>query len=500
MVNEVYDSDNATHINSYRGGIISTIDEAKLESINALRMAGIEPYPYSYAVTHHAKEIKDNFDEMEGKEVSMAGRAMQMRQMGGITFIDIQDRSGKIQSLVRNNELDQKSLLVLANSSIGDTLGIRGIVMKSKRGEISVGAREITMLSKTLRTLPNKWQGLTDTEARYRYRHVDLMMNQEVLRTFEIRSKFLRHVRDTLDSRGGIEVETPILQDVYGGAKAKPFKTTYHTLDDKQMFLRISDELYLKRLIIGGAERVYEVSKDFRNEDADTTHNPEFTQIEYYEAYSDYETFMKMMEDMLSSFVLKTFGTLKIKYQGETVDFTPPFARMYWVEQLKNIMGTDVSTMSDEEAEKINKAEKLELKHPDPYHVADSLFDKYLKSKTVQPTFIMDFPAYMCPLTKIKRGNPLLAERFELYVGKMEVANSYSELTDPMYQRKMFEDQETERKKGDEEAPPFDEEFIGAMEYGMPPTAGIGISIDRPSMLFTDQTSIKEVILFPPMK
>ncbi len=477
-----------------------TVDEAKLESINALRRAGIEPYPYSYNVTHHANEIKERFSELEGKEVSIAGRAMQVRQMGRITFIDIQDRSGRVQGLIRNNELDPKSLLVLTNSSIGDTLGIRGIVMKSKRGEISVNAREMTILSKTLKTLPNKWQGLKDTEARYRYRHLDLIMNQEVLRTFEIRSRFIHHVREILDARGAVEVETPILQDLYGGAAARPFTTVYHTLDDKQMYLRISDELYLKRLIIGGAERVYELSKDFRNEDADTTHNPEFSQIEYYEAFSDYETFMGMMEGMLSSFVLKTFGSTKLEYQGETIDFTPPFARMYWVEELKKITGIDVSVMTEEEAARVNVAEKLGLKHPDRYHVADSLLDKYLKSKTLQPTFVLDFPTFMCPLTKVKRGNSLLAERFELYVGRMEVANSYSELTDPIYQRKMFEYQDEERRKGDEEAPPFDEEFVSAMEYGMPPTAGIGISLDRPSMIFANQTSIKEVILFPPMK
>lgn len=451
-------------------------------------------------MTHHAKEISDNFTQLEGAEVSIAGRAMQIRQMGGITFIDIQDRSGKLQALIRNNQLDQKSLLVLSNSSIGDTLGVKGSVMKSKRGEISIGVREITMLSKTLRSLPNKWQGLTDTEARYRFRHLDLMMDQNVLRTFEIRSKFLRHARETLDARGAIEVETPILQEVYGGARAEPFKTIYHTLDDKEMFLRISDELYLKRLIIGGAERVYEVSKDFRNEDADSVHNPEFTQVEYYEAYADYETFMGMMEQMLSTFVKKTFGTLKVTYQGEVIDFTPPYPRLYWVEELRKLSGIDVSELTDDEAKRVNEAEELGLKHPDTYHVADSLFDKYLKDKTVQPTFVLDFPTYMCPLTKTKRGNPKLAERFELYIGRMEVANSYSELTDPLYQRKMFEDQELERKKGDQEAPPFDEEFLNAMEYGMPPTAGIGISIDRPSMLFTDQTSIKEVILFPPMK
>lgn len=432
--------------------------------------------------------------------MSIAGRAMQMRQMGGIVFIDLKDRSGKIQALVRKNELDKNSLLILSNSSIGDTLGVRGKVMKSKRGEISVGVKEMTMLSKTLRTLPNKWQGLTDTEARYRHRHLDMIMNQSILRTFETRSKLLQHIRNTLDERDAIEVETPILQEIYGGARAEPFKTTYHTLDDKEMFLRISDELYLKRLIIGGAERVYEVSKDFRNEDADSVHNPEFTQVEYYEAYSDYETFMKMMEEMLSTFALKTFGTMKIEYQGETIDFTPPFNRLYWVNELKKLTGTDISEMSDDEAKKINERENLELKHPDPYHVADSLFDKYLKNKTVQPTFVLDFPTYMCPLTKKKRGNPFLAERFELYVGKMEVANSYSELTDPIYQRKMFEDQENERKKGDQEAPPVDEEFLNAMEYGMPPTAGIGISIDRPTMIFTNETSIKEVILFPPMK
>ena len=472
-----------------------------MASLSELRTAGIEPYPYTYDLTHHAANIKENFLDLENNPASVAGRIMQRRHMGGVTFLDIQDKTGRIQILVRNNGIDEKSKLVLQHLAVGDIVGVKGNVTKTKRGEISVDAKELTMLAKSLRSLPDKWHGLTDIDMRYRARYLDMIMNPDILKNFKVRATLLKHIRETLDARGALEVETPVLQEVYGGANAKPFTTTYHTLGDAKVYLRISDELYLKRLMIGGVERVYEVSKDFRNEDADSTHNPEFTQIEYYEAYSDYETFMKMVEDMLSSLALKLFNSYEVPYQGETISFKPPFARLYWVDELQKVTGIDVSKpMSDEEAEEINKKEALGLPHANAYHIADALFDKYLKERTLQPTFALDYPAYMCPLTKVKRGNPLRAERFELYIARREVGNCYSELTDPLYQRKMFEEQEEERKKGDEEAPPSDEAFLEAMEYGMPPTAGIGLAIDRLSMIFANQASIKEVITFPPMK
>ena len=477
------------------------VDSNRQRSGDALRAAGINPYPYTFRATHHASDIRDNFDTLNGAQASIAGRVMQRRHLGAITFMDIQDWTGRVQALVKKGNLAGHSVTVLSNTAVGDIVGIHGTVTRSKTGEISMDASEITMLSKGLVSLPNKWEGLTDVDTRYRKRHLDLIMNPEALKNLQIRATVLRHVRETLDGRGALEVETPVLQEVYGGANARPFTTTYHTLGDAAVYLRISDELYLKRLIIGGVERVYEVSKDFRNEDADSTHNPEFTQIEYYEAYSDYNTFMEMMEGMLSSLAMKVHGSYRFEYQGRTLDFTPPFRRLYWVEELKKLTGVDVSEqMSDEEAAKINEREALGLERSTAYTVADALFDKYLKPTLDQPTFVLDYPAFMCPLTKVKRGNPKVAERFEVYTACMEMGNCYSELTDPVYQRRMFEAQEAERKKGDEEMPPSDEAFIEAIEYGMPPTAGIGIPIDRLSMIFADQASIKEVIAFPPMK
>jgi lysyl-tRNA synthetase, class II len=475
------------------------VDEFKLEKLRKLQEAEIEAYPYSFEVTNHAAEITSNFEKFQGKEASVAGRIVKRREMGKLCFMDILDSSGKIQILLKDDSARDSAMRIMRLTDVGDILGVTGTIIKTQKGETSIEVKDLIMLSKSLRTLPEKFHGLTDTEIRYRKRYLDLIMNPEVRHFFITRAKILRYMRNFLDEMGFVEFETPVLQQTYGGANAKPFTTEYNALETTA-FLRISDELYLKRLIIGGFEKVYEVSKDFRNEDIDSTHNPEFTQIELYEAYKDYNDFMRLTEKMLSGLVKQLFGSYKIQYQGKELDFTPPFKRLYWVEELKEITGIDVSKITDEDAKKIIKDEELDTHVKNAYHVADALFDKYLKPDLFEPVFIVDFPAYMCPLTKDKRGKPHLSERFELYLAGKEEANCYSELTNPIEQRKKFEAQEEERKRGDDEAPPSDEDFLEAIEYGMPPTAGMGIAIDRLAMILTDNISIKEVIPFPAVK
>ena len=475
------------------------VDEFKKEKLKKFLEMKINPYPYTYKKNNTSAQIIKSFDTFNGKMTSVAGRIINIRKMGGIYFIDLQDYDGKIQIVVKKDTISENTREVVELCDIADIIGVEGKVIKTSRGEISIALENIEMLSKSLRTLPEKFHGLKDVEQRYRKRHLDFIVNPEIKRNFIIRAKVLKYVRDFLDNRGYIEFETPVLQEVYGGANAKPFITKHNALDE-QRFLRISDELYLKRLVIGGFEKVYEVSKDFRNEDIDSTHNPEFTQIECYEAYKDYEEYMKMTEELLSGMVKMLFDTYKIKYQDKEIDFTPPFKRVYWVDEIKQKTGIDIATLTDKEAEKIAEKEKLDISIKNSFHVADALFDKYIKQELNNPSFVVDFPAYMCPLTKDKRGNLLLSERFELYLARMEIANCYSELTDPIEQRKKFEEQELERKKGDDEAPPSDEEFLQAIEYGMPPTAGLGISIDRTTMVLTDNISIKEVLAFPAMR
>ncbi len=475
------------------------VDDFKLEKLKRLRDIGINAYPYTFKQEMHAYDIRSNYEKLEGKSASVAGRAISIRRMGQLYFIDLLDESGKIQILAASNITEKDSMELLDMVDSGDILGINGTIGKTKRGEISIEAKTITMLGKSLRQLPEKFHGLNDTELRYRKRYLDLIANPEVRGFFKTRARILSFLRNYLDSNGYVEFETPILQPTYGGANAEPFITHYKALGS-DFYLRISDELYLKRLIIGGFEKVYEVSKDFRNEDIDSTHNPEFTQIELYEAYKDYNDFMAMTEDMLSKLVTKLFGTTKIKYQGKEIDFTPPFKRVYWVDEIKKKTGIDVAELSDAQAKEVAKKENLEIGIINAYHVADALFDKYIKPELFNPAFVLDFPAYMCPLTKDKRGNPKLSERFELYLAGKEETNCYSELTDPLEQRKKFEEQDAERKKGDAEAPPSDEDFLEAIEYGMPPTAGIGVSIDRLAMILTDTASIKEVLPFPAVK
>jgi lysyl-tRNA synthetase class 2 len=475
------------------------VDDFKLEKLKKLQKIGINPYPYSFKQKAHAGEIKKDYSNWEGKETSVAGRALSIRHMGQLYFIDLLDQSDKIQVLAASNITDKESFELLELIDSGDIIGIEGRINKTKRGEISVEAKKISVLGKSLRQLPEKFHGLNDTEIRYRKRYLDLVANPEVRGFFTTRARILSFLRNFLDSRGYVEFETPILQPTYGGANAEPFKTRYNALES-EFYLRISDELYLKRLIIGGFEKVYEVSKDFRNEDIDSTHNPEFTQIEFYEAYKDYNDFMEMTEEMLSKLVKELFGTYKVKYQGKELNFEPPFKKVYWVEEIKKKTGIDLAELTDEEAKEIAKKEKLEIGIVNAYHVADALFDKYVKPELFDPAFVLDFPAYMCPLTKDKRGNPKLSERFELYLAGKEDANCYSELTDPIEQRRKFEDQDAERKKGDAEAPPSDEDFLEAIEYGMPPTAGLGIAIDRLAMVLTDNISIKEVLAFPAVR
>ncbi len=474
-------------------------DEGKRNKLNRIIEKGINPYPYSYNDRKKISDVISNFDDYEGSDIRIAGRIIGMRRMGSLFFMDILDGEGKMQAIARENYIGKEYMELLGLIDIGDIIGIFGTITKSKRGEKSIDAKEITLLSKSLRVLPEKFHGLKDIEIRYRKRYLDMIINPDVREYFRVRARILRYMRDFLDSRGYLEFETPILQSVYGGANAKPFKTHFNAIDS-DVFLRISDELYLKKLLVGGFEKIYEVSRDFRNEDIDTTHNPEFTIIECYEAYKDYEDYMHMVEEMVSGLAKEIAGSEVVTYQGIKLDFRTPFRRVYFVDEIKDKSGIDISDITDKEAEEIAAKEGLKVRIKNRYHVADGLFDKYIKPELQNPTFVLDFPGYMCPLTKDKRGNKKLSERFELYIAGYEEANSYSELTDPVEQRRKFMEQDAERRKGDDEAPPIDEDFLEAIEFGMPPTAGLGISIDRIAMILTDNVSIKEVIAFPAVR
>ncbi len=474
-------------------------DEGKRNKLNRIIEEGINPYPYSYNDRKEISDVISNFDDYEGSDIRIAGRIIGMRRMGSLFFMDILDGQGKMQAIARENYIGKEYMELLGLIDIGDIIGIFGTITKSKRGEKSIDAKEITLLSKSLRVLPEKFHGLKDIEIRYRKRYLDMIINPNVRGYFRVRARILRYMRDFLDSRGYLEFETPILQSVYGGANAKPFKTHFNAIDS-DVFLRISDELYLKKLLVGGFEKIYEVSRDFRNEDIDTTHNPEFTIIECYEAYKDYEDYMHMVEEMVSGLAKEIAGSEVVTYQGIKLDFRTPFRRVYFVDEIKDKSGIDISDITDKEAEEIAAKEGLKVRIKNRYHVADGLFDKYIKPELQNPTFVLDFPGYMCPLTKDKRGNKKLSERFELYMAGYEEANSYSELTDPVEQRRKFMEQDAERRKGDDEAPPIDEDFLEAIEFGMPPTAGLGISIDRIAMILTDNVSIKEVIAFPAVR
>ncbi|MFR1896516.1 lysine--tRNA ligase, partial [Hungatella sp.] len=454
-----------------------------------------------YDVTVHSSDIKENYEEWEGKEVSVAGRMMSKRVMGKASFCNVQDLKGNIQTYVARDSIGEESYKDFKKMDIGDIVGIKGTAFTTKTGEISIHATSVVLLTKSLQILPEKFHGLTNTDLRYRQRYVDLVMNPEVRDTFVKRSQIIKAIRDHLDEQGFMEVETPMLVPNAGGAAARPFETHYNALDE-DVKLRISLELYLKRLIVGGLERVYEIGRVFRNEGVDTRHNPEFTLMELYQAYTDYHGMMDLVENLFRSVALKVLGTAVVSYDGVEIDLSKPFERITMVDALKKYKGIDFTEIhTDEEAKAL----------ADQYHIAyearhkkgdilSMLFEEFVEENLIQPTFIIDHPVEISPLTKRKPEDPDYTERFELFITKREMANAYSELNDPIDQRLRFEAQEVLKAAGDEEANSMDEDFLNALMIGMPPTGGIGIGIDRFVMLLTDSYAIRDVLLFPTMK
>ena len=482
---------------------LNQLMKIRREKLEKLQKEGKDPFAITkYKKTHTSKQIIDHYDELEGQEVTVAGRMMAKRIMGKASFCHIQDGEGKIQSYVSINDLGEESYQQFKEDDIGDIIGIKGFVFKTKTGEISIHAKEVTLLSKSLRPLPEKYHGLKDTELRYRQRYVDLIMNPEVRDTFIIRSKIISKIRRILDEKGYLEVETPILNTISGGATAKPFITHHNTLD-MDMYLRIATELNLKRLIVGGYEKVYEIGRIFRNEGMDIRHNPEFTSIEFYAAYQDYHDMMDICEEIFVGTAKEVLGTTKITYQGMDIDLTPSWKRVTMIDSIKEVTGVDFNTIqTDEEAVKLARERGLEV---DPIKetrgdVISLFFDEYVEKTLIQPPFIYEYPVEISPLAKRSKMDPRLTERFELFIGGREYGNAFSELNDPIDQYERFKKQVEAREAGDEEAGMMDEDFVMALEYGMPPTGGIGIGIDRLIMLLTDSASIRDVLLFPTMK
>lgn len=481
---------------------INQLLKVRREKLAALQEKGKDPFQVMrYDVTHHSQEIKDNFDSLEEQNVSIAGRIMQKRVMGKASFCNIQDVQGNIQSYVARDEIGEESYAEFKKYDVGDIVGIKGFVFRTKTGEMSVHAKEVTLLSKSLQILPEKFHGLTNTDIRYRQRYVDLIMNQEVKETFIKRSRIISSIRKYLDAEGFMEVETPMLVANAGGAAARPFETHYNALDE-DVKLRISLELYLKRLIVGGLERVYEIGRVFRNEGVDTRHNPEFTLMELYQAYTDYNGMMELSENLYRFVAQDVLGTTKVMYDGVEIDLGKPFERLTMVDAVKKYAGVDFNEIhSTEEAKAL--ADKHEIHYEDRHKKGDILslfFEEYVEEHLVQPTFIMDHPVEISPLTKKKPENPEYTERFELFITGREMANAYSELNDPIDQRERFLAQEELKAQGDEEANSIDDDFLNALEIGMPPTGGIGFGIDRMVMLLTDSYAIRDVLLFPTMK
>nr|MBC7245731.1 lysine--tRNA ligase [Chloroflexota bacterium] len=480
--------------------------EQRLEKLTALRAAGIDPYPARFSCTHSVAQALQAFAASEGAAepptVCTAGRIMSIRVMGKATFAHIMDGSGRMQIYLRQNEVGEQAYeFFLKMFDLGDFIGVKGPVFRTRTGEITIQVKSFQMLAKALRPLPEKWHGLTDVELRYRQRYLDLLANERVRRTFITRTRMVSAIRRFLDERGFLEVETPILQPIYGGAAARPF-VTHHNALDCDFYLRISDELYLKRLIIGGLERVYEIGRDFRNEGISTKHNPEFTQIEVYQAYADYHDMMRLTEELWHAVAREVMGTATITYQGHEVDLTPPWRRWPMREAILENTGIDIAIYTDlPSLRRQIKERNLELDaKPTWGKQVEELFKEYVEPKLIQPTFIMDYPLDISPLAKKKPDIPTLVERFEFFVGGLECGNAFSELNDPLEQRERFEMQGRQLEEGDAEAHPMDEDWIRAMEYGMPPTGGLGFGIDRMTMLFTDNPSIREVILFPALK
>lgn len=481
---------------------LTEVLRVRREKLAQLVEDGKDPFQITkFDVTHHSAEIKDDFDALEGKEVVVAGRMMSKRVMGKASFCNVQDLKGGIQCYVARDAVGEDSYKDFKKFDIGDIIGVRGEVFKTKTGEISIHASAVTLLSKSLQVLPEKFHGLTNTDMRYRQRYVDLIVNPEVKDTFVKRSKIIKEIRNFLDGRGFMEVETPMLVSNAGGAAARPFETHYNALNE-DVKLRISLELYLKRLIVGGLEKVYEIGRVFRNEGVDTRHNPEFTLMELYQAYTDYYGMMELTENMFRYLAEKVCGSAVITYNGVKIDLSKPFARLTMNDAIKKYAGIDFDEVkTDEEAKALAKEHHIEYEERHTKgDIINLFFEEYCEKELIQPTFIMDHPLAISPLTKKKPSDPTKVERFELFINTWEMCNAYSELNDPIDQRERFAAQDAAFAAGDEEANHTDEDFLNALEYGMPPTGGIGYGIDRLVMLLTDSPAIRDVLLFPTMK
>jgi len=470
------------------------------EKLRDLIDLGIDPFGEKFECTHSAKQILENFADLEGQETAIAGRIMSLRTHGKATFADLMDSSGRIQLYFRIDVLGEEQYGLLEKVDLGDILGIRGKIFRTRRGEISVEVHNMKFLSKSLRPLPSQWYGLKDVDLRYRQRYVDLIVNPEVRRVFETRSRIIQCIREFLVERGFIEVETPTLHPIAGGASARPF-ITHHNVLDMDLYLRIAPELYLKRLLVGGFDKVFEIGKNFRNEGISTKHNPEFTSCEVYQAYGDAQDMMKLTEEIFAYIAQKVVGSYKIVFQGQEIDLTPPWPRLPMLEAIKQYCGVDLTGMNDGQARQAAKEKGLTLEANASYaNVVEEFFDAFVEPKLIQPVFITDHPVEVSPLAKRKKDNPKLTDRFEPFIVTWEMANGFTELNDPIDQEYRFRQQMAQREAGDEEAHMMDEDFIRALEYGMPPAGGLGLGIDRMVMLFTDSPSMRDVLLFPHMR
>ncbi|HHT74248.1 MAG TPA: lysine--tRNA ligase [Firmicutes bacterium] len=476
---------------------LMAIRRTKLQS---LYDAGVNPYGEKFERTHYAQEIIDNFDSLEGQKTVIAGRLMSFRTHGKASFSDLMDASGRIQLYLRVDVLGEEAYGFANQLDIGDIVGVSGTIFRTKRGQISVEVESLKLLSKSLRPLPDKWHGLKDVDLRYRQRYVDLIVNPDVREVFRKRSQIIQCLRDFLNTRGFIEVETPMLHPIAGGANARPF-VTHHNALDMDLYMRIAPELYLKRLLVGGLDKVYEVGKNFRNEGISTKHNPEYTSCEIYEAYADAEDMMKLTEDIFAYIAEQVVGSTKIVFQGREIDLTPPWPRKPMLEAIREYAGVDLTGLNDEQARKLAREKGLSVPNNASYgNIVEEFFDEYVEPHLIQPIFITDHPVEVSPLAKRKKDNPNLTDRFEPFIVTWEVANGFTELNDPIDQEGRFRKQMEQREQGDEEAHMMDEDFIRALEYGMPPAGGLGIGIDRMVMLLTDSPSIRDVLLFPHMR
>ena len=482
---------------------INHLMQIRRDKLAELQEQGKNPFEITkFNRTNTAGEIKANYEKFEQKDVTVAGRIIAKRIMGKASFCTIQDSDEKIQSYVSINDLGEESYKAFKTYDIGDIIGITGFVFKTRTEEISVHAKEVTLLTKSLRPLPEKFHGLKDMDLRYRQRYVDLIMNPEVKETFILRSKIIKEIRKFMDEHGYMEVETPMLTTVATGDAARPFITHHNTLD-LQMYLRIAPELNLKRLIVGGFDKVFEIGKNFRNEGMDIKHNPEFTNMEFYSAYEDYHDMMNIAEQLISTVAKNTLGTTNITYQGQEIDLAPGWKKITMIDAIKEVTGIDFNTINtDEEAQAIAKEKGVEYEEIKNTrgHIINEFFETFVEETLIQPTFIMDYPVEVSPLTKRKKEDPRLVERFELFIGGREYGNAYSELNDPIDQYERFLKQVEAKEKGDEEAGGMDEDFVNALEIGLPPTGGMGIGLDRLIMLLTDSASIRDVLFFPTMK